>query len=159
MNAPFLSAIRCTPVRRLIEHTVSWPSQSLAKVRFVLCSSLLVLTVATSVQGADTEKNIKLTENDARFRVVTVMDEQLLLHLKNGHERIIAFPETVKLAPNQSTLPDCDIALDQNVVAFYPARTFERIRLKLIGLKTGTIYELGVRSSADGLTQPLKLVR
>ncbi len=160
MNAPSLSSIRCALTRQLLEHTVSWPMQSIAKVRMVLCSSLLILSVTTSVQAAEAvEKNIKLTENDARFRVVNVMDGRILIHLKNGHERIIAFPEMVELMPDPSTLPDCNIVLDKNVVAFYPTRTFKRLSLKLIGLETSTVYELGVRSSAAGITQPLKLIK
>lgn len=154
-----LSSFHRSFVRLSPEHTVSQSAQVMSKVRVALCRAILVLTVTSCVQAASTEQSVQLTEHDARFRVVTVSGERLLLHLKNGHERIVAFPEAIELSPERPTLPDCDIVLDKEVVAFYPTRTFERVSLKFIGVNSGTVYELGIRSSGDGMLQPLKLVR
>ncbi len=83
----------------------------------------------------------------------------ILVHLRTGYERAVLMPEPVGLKGNQSSLPGCDIEIDADVIGFYPTRSFANTSIKLVGLETGTEYELVVRSSTLGERQPLQVNR
>ena len=137
--------------------------KTVAKPYAVLKCAVVLTTLAVAsmpsvaLSQAQTPK-VEFTDEDARFQITPVPDGNLLLHIRNGHERIIAFPEPIEAIPEQQSLPGCNIIMDGEIVAFYPTRTFQRVTLKFVGARSGTVYEIGVRSSPDGIIQPLKLV-
>lgn len=82
---------------------------------------------------------------------------RILFHIRTGIERAVIFPEPVQLARTNPQLLGCTIVVDFDVVGFYPTQSFDRETVRLIGLETGTTYELGVRASPEGLLNPLRL--
>ena len=118
----------------------------------------IVMALPTSIQAQNS--GFVLTDPSTRFREITTSpSNRILLHLRNRHERIVAFPEPVKLDPTTLRLPGCEITLDNDVLGFYPTQTFDRQSFRVIGINSGQVYELGVRSSNEGLIGPLKLLK
>lgn len=93
------------------------------------------------------------------FRQARFADEPILLHLRQGYERAVLMPEPIRMEDESQTLPGCAVAIDTDVVGFYPTRTFARKPIRFVGLNTGTVYELRVRASPEGIRQPLQITR
>ena len=140
-----------------IEKTVAKP-YAVLKCAVVL-TTLAVVSIPPVVLSQAQTPEVEFTDEDARFKIISIPDGKLLLHIRNAHERIIAFPEPVEAIPEQQSLPGCNIIVDGEIIALYPTRTFQRVTLKFVGARSGTVYEIGVRSSPDGIIQPLKLVK
>jgi len=92
-------------------------------------------------------------------RKTTYTGEPILIHLRTGYERAIVMPEKVELRDGEQHLPDFEIKIEDHVIAFYPIEIFTRRPVFFIGKETGTIYELRVRASTEGIRQPLKINR
>ncbi|NND92792.1 MAG: hypothetical protein HKN42_18195 [Granulosicoccus sp.] len=93
------------------------------------------------------------------FRKARYVTRPILLHLLNGHERAVLMPEPIRLLDEEQSLPGCAVAIDHDVIGFFPTRTFPRKPIKFLGLDSGTVYELRVRASPDGMQQPLQITR
>ena len=93
------------------------------------------------------------------YREVTFNDQPILVHLRTGYERAIILPEPVVQGDDEQTLPGTEIVIDGNIVAFYPTITFKRAPVVLVGLDTGTVYDLRVRASTEGIRQPMRIKR
>ena len=146
----------------MAEHTLLRPEDGMTSRLLIQICAIILAVVAFSTQPSTAQgqsPNVELTDDTAQFVKTQIPDRALLLHIRNGHERIIAFPERVEMLPDQPVLPGCDVALDGEVIAFYPTRTFQRLVLEFLGTSTGTVYQIAVRSSPTGLIHPLKLVR
>ena len=97
--------------------------------------------------------------NWLEYREVAFNDQPILVHLRTGYERPIILPEPVVLSDETQTLPGTEIIIDGNIVAFYPTNTFDRTPVIFVGLDTGTVYELQVRASTEGIRQPMRINR
>lgn len=93
------------------------------------------------------------------FRQARYGSNGVLLHLRTGYERAVLMPEPIELKAGQSSLPGCDVEIDSDVIGFYPTRSFKRQSIKFVGLESGAVYELKVRSSTAGIRQPLQISR
>ena len=93
------------------------------------------------------------------FRQARFANKPILLHLRQGYERAVLMPEPIRLENESQTLPGCAVEIDTDVVGFYPTQTFARKSIKFVGLRSGTVYELRVRASPDGIRQPLQITR
>jgi hypothetical protein len=93
------------------------------------------------------------------FRQTRFNNKPVLLHLRQGYERAVVMPEPIRLLDESQTLPGCAVAIDTDVVGFYPISTFARKPIKFVGLNSGTVYELRVRASPEGIRQPLQITR
>ena len=85
--------------------------------------------------------------------------QPILVHLRTGYERPIIFPEPVLQSDETQTLPGTEIIVDGNIVAFYPTITFSRSPVVFVGLETGTVYDVRVRASTEGIRQPMRINR
>lgn len=83
----------------------------------------------------------------------------VLLHLRTGYERAVLMPEPVRLKDGELPLPGCELAVDREIIGFYPTKTFQRTSIRFIGLNSGTEYQLLVRASPLGIRQPLEITR
>lgn len=92
----------------------------------------------------------------------------LLVHLRTGYQREVEFPEPVALHSINNTaifdgetagLPNCEIDISNNVMAFSPLQRFKQQRVSVRGTNTGTIYDLVVSSSATGKRQPIRMFK
>jgi len=97
--------------------------------------------------------------NWVEYRNATYNGEALIVHLRTGYERAVLFPEGVRLTDPDQTIPDCDLVIDEEVMGFYPKKSFKRRELKLTGLETGADYLLLVQASPNGIRQPLQIER
>ena len=93
------------------------------------------------------------------FKQARYNGRSILVHLRTGFERAVIMPEPIRLSDPSSVLPGCAVAIDTDVVGFFPTRTFARKPLRLTGLITGTVYELRVRASPQGIQQVLQILR
>lgn len=93
------------------------------------------------------------------FKQTSFTGTPVLLHLRTGYERAVLMPEAVKLEDSNQVLPGCEIVIDKDIVGFYPALPFQRQPVMFVGIESGTVYELRVRSSELGLRQPLQITR
>ncbi|ASJ70541.1 hypothetical protein [Granulosicoccus antarcticus] len=93
------------------------------------------------------------------FRETRYNNEPILLHLRRGYERAVLMPEPIRLLDDSQTLPGCAVEIDTDVVGFFPVQTFARKSIKFVGLQSGTVYELRVRASPEGIRQPLQITR
>ena len=93
------------------------------------------------------------------YREVTFNDQPILVHLRTGYERAIILPEAVVQSDETQTLPGTEIVIDGDIVAFYPTITFKRVSVVFVGLDTGTVYDLRVRASTEGIRQPMRINR
>ena len=91
------------------------------------------------------------------YRETTFNNEPILVHLRTGYERAIILPEPVVQSDKQQTLPGAEIIIEGNIVAFYPTMTFDRLPVLLVGLDTGTVYDLRIRASTTGIRQPMRV--
>lgn len=95
--------------------------------------------------------------NWLEYREVTFNNKPILVHLRTGYERAIILPEAVVPSDEQQTLPGTEIFIDGNIVAFYPTITFPRLPVIFVGLDTGTVYDLRIRASTEGIRQPMRV--
>ena len=93
------------------------------------------------------------------FRQARFVNKPILLHLRQGYERAVLMPEPIRLENESQTLPGCAVEIDTDVVGFYPTQTFARKPIRFVGLRSGTVYELRVRASPEGIRQPLQITR
>jgi len=92
------------------------------------------------------------------FKPIPYRGSTIRLHLLAGYGRAVAFPEPVDLQPPNDMLPGCDILIKGELVEIYPRGRFERTPLELLGLNSGTTYELSVRSSTEGKRRSVQIV-
>ena len=118
---------------------------------FVWTSSL-----AQSVTNPD---EVPSTREWLDFKQARYNGRSILVHLRTGFERAVIMPEPIRLSDSSSVLPGCAVAIDTDVVGFFPTRTFARKPIRLTGLETGTVYELRVRASPQGIQQALQILR
>lgn len=93
------------------------------------------------------------------YREARFSGSPILVHLRTGYERAIVLPEPVALRNPNQNLPGCEIIINDNIVAFYPTRTYARQSVEFIGLETGNIYDLRIRASTKGMRQPMRVNR
>lgn len=154
----------CTVMER-IDITTSNPVSHKPASGFRLLVLLFVVTVSCAFSIAS------LAQNSASRHSVVPMGEWLnyietrytgnavLLHLRTGYERAVLMPEPVRLKDGEAPLPGCDLAIDREIIGFYPTRTFGRTSIRFIGLNSGIEYQLLVRASPLGIRQPLEITR
>ncbi|WP_430881053.1 hypothetical protein [Granulosicoccus sp. 3-233] len=109
--------------------------------------------------GASMPTDVRPMGEWVEFRKARYTGEPLLLHLRNGYERAVLMPEPIKLLNDSQTLPGCAVVIDTDVIGFFPTRTFAREPIRFIGLQSGSVYELRVRASPEGIRQPLQITR
>lgn len=93
------------------------------------------------------------------FRQTRFNDKPILVHLRQGYERAVLMPEPIRFEDESQTLPGCAVEIDTDVVGFFPVQSFPRKPIRFVGLTTGTVYELRVRASPQGMRQPLRITR
>ncbi len=133
----------------------------------VLVTLLNLFWGLTSSQAQTTQSNagreipsqIKTQGEWLEFRQTRFNNKPILVHLRQGYERAVLMPEPIRLENESQTLPGCAVEIDTDVVGFYPTKTFPRKPIRFVGLSTGTVYELRVRASPDGMRQPLQITR
>ena len=81
----------------------------------------------------------------------------LRVHLRTGYERAVIMPEPVAAYTDNLSLPSTDVIVENEVVGFYPENSFEPVAIKFVGVHSGTVYKLVIRSSPTGTRQPLKV--
>lgn len=113
----------------------------------------------SSAARANTLQVKTLQEAWLEFRQTRFNDQPILLHLRRGYERAVLMPEPIRLQDDSQVLPGCAVQIDTDVVGFFPTETFARQSIKFVGLETGTVYDLRVRASPDGIRQPLQITR
>ncbi|MFK7854298.1 MAG: hypothetical protein AB8B79_09310 [Granulosicoccus sp.] len=120
---------------------------------------LLNRPLLAQTQPEITRDNVQPMGQWFDFRQARYGSNGVLLHLRTGYERAVLMPEPIELKAGQSNLPGCDIEIDSDVIGFYPTRSFKRQSVEFIGLESGTVYVLKVRSSTTGIRQPLQISR
>ncbi len=124
--------------------------------RLLCCLALLTTLVTAGAQEG--KSGFVLVSEGAPIREVPFRGDPILVHLKVGYERAIAFPEPVTLnTPADPALPGCEVTVDRDLVAFYPKMSFTRRTFSLSG-QSGTRYELSIRASNSGMSDTLKLL-
>lgn len=93
------------------------------------------------------------------FKQARHFGRPILLHLRTGFTRAVVMPEPIRLNDPSKTLPGCAIAINADVIGFFPTRTFQRTGVSFTGLNTGIEYELRVRASPQGIEQTLQISR
>ena len=135
---------------------------------FMILFMLLNLLLGSTASWAQTAQSssdgnvpgqMKPQEKWLEFRQTRFVNKPILLHLRQGYERAVLMPEPIRLENESQTLPGCAVAIDTDVVGFYPTRTFARKPIRFVGLRSGTVYELRVRASPEGIRQPLQITR
>jgi len=122
----------------------------------LLCFFAL-LTTLVSASAQEVPNGFVLVPEGAPIRDVPFRGDPILVHLKIGYERAIAFPEPVTLnTQSDPALPGCVVTVDGDLVGFYPGEIFTRRIFSLTGL-SGTRYELSIRASGAGMSGTLKL--
>ena len=109
--------------------------------------------------GANAPRQLQPQKEWLEFRQTRFDNKPVLLHLRQGYERAVLMPEPIRLENDSQILPGCAVAIDTDVVGFYPTKTFARKPIRFVGLNTGTVYELRVRASPEGIRQPLQITR
>lgn len=93
------------------------------------------------------------------YRETDFAGDPILVHLRTGYERAIIMPEPVEKQDPTNQLPGSEILINDNIVAFYPTETFSRRAIIFVGKETGTLYELRIRASTQGMRQPMRINR
>ncbi len=109
--------------------------------------------------GSNIQDRVKTQGEWLEFRQTRFVNKPVLLHLRQGYERAVLMPEPIRLENESQTLPGCAVEIDTDVVGFYPTKTFARKSIRFVGLSSGTVYELRVRASPEGIRQPLQITR
>ncbi len=130
-------------------------------------SFALAVTITICLVSATTGRAQEALQNGSvapmgqwlEYREASFVGKPILIHLRTGYERAIVMPEPVELRDADQTLPDSEIVVTDNIIAFYPTSTFARVPLLFTGLETGTQYDLRVRASTEGMRQPLRINR
>lgn len=123
--------------------------------RLLYLVALLTLFGTASAQEA--QDDFVLVPEGAPIRDIPFRGDPILVHLKIGHERAIAFPEPVTLnSSSDPALPGCEVTVDGDLVGFYPKEGFTRRTFSLTGA-SGTRYDLSIRASRVGMASTLKL--
>lgn len=137
----------------------------------LLCAALLILMTAGSSLAQFRESDIgpqqriperipeRVPGEWTQFRKARYADEPLLLHLRNGHERAVLMPEPIRLLDETQSLPGCAVEIDTDVVGFFPTHSFDREPIRFVGERSGTVYELRVRASPNGVLETLQIAR
>ncbi len=118
----------------------------------------LALFATLNTAGAqERTNNFVLVPEGAPIREVPFLGDPILVHLKVGFERAIAFPEPVTLTTQSDpALPGCEVSIDRDLVGFYPSESFKRRVFTLTG-ESGQRYELSIRASTAGMSDTLRL--
>ena len=125
---------------------------ALIPLNIMLCSHVIAQESLESGKVAPIGKWLEYTEIDFN-------EEPILVHLRTGYERPIIFPEPVVASDEKQTLPGTEIVIDGNIVAFYPTISFGRSAVVFVGVETGTVYDVGIRASTEGIRQPMRINR
>lgn len=137
-------------------------------VRFMILVALLnpiwgsTVSWAQTVQpspGDNVPDRVEPKGEWIEFRQTRFANKPILLHLRVGYERAVLMPEPIRLENESQTLPGCAVEIDTDVVGFYPTKVFARMPIRFVGLSSGTVYELKVRASPEGIRQPLQITR
>lgn len=135
-------------------------------IRYITASCLLPLLFAIGlVFTPGMAQQVTNTDEDKKplewldFKKARYFGKPILLHLRSGIERAVIFPEPIQFTDFSQSLPGCAIAIDNEVVAFFPTQTFRRTPIRFTGLNTDTVYELRVRASPQGIEQVLQILR
>jgi hypothetical protein len=122
----------------------------------LLCFFALSALIATA-SAQQALDDFVLVPEGAPIRDIPFRGDPILVHLKIGHERAIAFPEPVTLnSTSDPALPGCEVTVDGELVGFYPRESFTRRTFSLTG-QSGTRYDLSIRASSAGMAGTLKL--
>lgn len=130
-----------------------------------MLSTLFALSVAVTSSQAEVTNNgsdavnVRPMGDWVEFRQARFAGAPILLHLRSGYERAVLMPEPIKLLNDAQTLPGCAVEIDTDVIGFFPTHTFSRKPISFVGLQSGTVYELRVRASPEGIRQPLQITR
>lgn len=123
--------------------------------RLFCCLTLLMTLVAASAQ--EITDDFILVPEGSPIQEVPFRGKPILVHLRVGFERAIAFPEPVSLTnPADPALPGCQVRIDRDLVGFYPSKDFTRRIFTLTG-QSGARYELSIRASQQGMSNTLRL--
>lgn len=135
-------------------------------IRSVVLSILLITAAGTQAQQPDSNAGNTLSADNVRpmgdwveFRTARYGSAPILLHLRSGYERAVLMPEPIRLLDSNQTLPGCAVEIDTDVIGFFPTRNFVREPIRFVGLQSGSVYELRVRASPEGIRQPLQILR
>ena len=139
-------------VSRCIRLTVS-------SVVFFLCLPFTYSQAEVNGSSADILTDVRPMGEWVEFRKARYGGSPILLHLRSGYERAVVMPEPIRLLDETQTLPGCAVEIDTDVVGFFPTRNFTRQPIRFVGLQSGTVYELRVRASPQGIRQPLQITR
>lgn len=167
---------RCTGTTEWVQLTMAFPLCNWQKnrmvvtrsVSFVIMVTLLNLMPGATASVAQTAQSgpdnnppgrVKPQGEWLEFRQTRFVNKPILLHLRQGYERAVLMPEPIRLESESQTLPGCAVEIDTDVVGFYPTQTFTRKPIRFVGLRSGTVYELQVRASPEGIRQPLQITR
>lgn len=124
-------------------------------------AATLILTInptITLAQQNDTPQQRPPMLEWSKFKQARYGDTPLLVHLRIGSERAILMPEPIRIQEG-TELPGTAIEIDTDVIGFFPTRAFPRQSAYFVGLESGTVYELRIRASTQGLLQPLRITR
>lgn len=157
---------------------MAFPSCNWQQIRMVVTRSIsicfmVLLTLLNLIWGSTTSKAQTAQPNAVgdvpdqiepegewlEFRQTRFDNKPILLHLRQGYERAVLMPEPIRLQDESQTLPGCAVAIDTDVVGFFPTQTFARKPIKFLGLRSGTVYVLRVRASPEGMRQTLQITR
>ena len=167
---------RCTGSTESVQLRMAFPLHNWQKIPMVVTRSvsftvlvtLSILILGSTASWAQTAQpspgdkvpeQVKSQAEWLEFRQTRFVNKPILLHLRQGYERAVLMPERIRLENDSQTLPGCAVEIDTDVVGFYPTQAFARKPIRFVGLSTGTIYELRVRASPDGIRQPLQITR
>lgn len=128
----------------------------MASLLAIVAASLIWVSMAAAQQYSPTDGFV-LTDQSLPIKQVQFRTRPILMHLRTGYERVVAFPEPVSLS-SAEPIPGCDIVIDRELVGFYPGLDFERRSIVFKGSHTGAAYELSTRASSLGLNVPIEII-
>ena len=124
----------------------------------------LILALALTWTSGIAQQAVNPDDNQSArewfdFKRARYIGRPILVHLRNGYERAVILPEPIKFKDSSQSLPGCAVAINEDVIGFFATRSFRRKAISFRGLNTGTLYELRVRASPEGIEQALQILR
>lgn len=130
-------------------------------IRTIVAFTLAWMAVTSHAHAQDDASRDDILSDTTwmEFRQARYTGEPILLHLKTGQERAVIWPEPIEFRNDSQSLPGCAVVINSDVVGFFPTTDFKRTRIQFKGLETGSIYELRVRATDNGMLEPLQISR
>lgn len=98
------------------------------------------------------------TVSSEPFKQARYQGTAILIHLPTNAARALVMPEPVVLQGDPEQMPGVQLAYEGFVVGFFATRDFTRRGVSFVGQDSGTLYQLQIRASENGIVEPLEII-